>query len=137
MIEGLGLSIPGTVHSLMGSKVRKKSPLISGEMLAKRELGFGTFHSTYAYIKGAAEAAQEVSQKLDIDGFIWNYIFNCRPLAQPSHLFKQFVEKETGIPVLSLEMDMYDSRSYSAAALRTRVETFVDMLRIKKASTGR
>lgn len=53
-----------------------------------------------------------------------------------SHLLKQFVEKQTGIPVLSLEMDVYDSRTYSAAALRTRVETFADMLRARKASAG-
>lgn len=53
-----------------------------------------------------------------------------------SHLLKQFVEKETGIPILSIEMDMYDSMIYSAAALRTRVETFADMLIARKRSVA-
>lgn len=138
MIENLGLSIPGALHTLMGSKkMGGKASLISGEMLAKRELGAGTFHSTYGYIKGAAGAAQEVADKLSVDGVIWSYIFNCRPIAQSSYLLKQFIEKETRIPVLLLEMDMYDSRTYSAGALMTRVEAFADMLRCSKASTGR
>jgi benzoyl-CoA reductase/2-hydroxyglutaryl-CoA dehydratase subunit BcrC/BadD/HgdB len=49
-----------------------------------------------------------------------------------SELLKQFVEKETGVPVLSLETDLADSRSYSAEAMRTRVETFAEMLRARK-----
>jgi len=39
------------------------------------------------------------------------------------------VEKGTGLPVLSLEMDMYDSRSYSAESLKIKVEAFAEMLR--------
>jgi len=136
MIENVGLSIPGTIHSLTRAKVRDKTSFISGEILAKREMGVGTYHSNYGYIKGSAEGIEEVARELNIDGVIWNYLFNCRPIAQTSHLFKQFVEKEIGMPVLSLEMDMYESRSYSAAALRTRVETFADMLRAKKASAS-
>jgi benzoyl-CoA reductase/2-hydroxyglutaryl-CoA dehydratase subunit BcrC/BadD/HgdB len=44
------------------------------------------------------------------------------------------VEETTGIPVMSLEIDAYDSRNYSAAALRTRVEAFAEMLRARKAA---
>jgi len=78
----------------------------------------------------------EVTSELigHVDGVIWNYIFNCRPLAILSHLLKQYIEKEYGIPVLALEMDMYDSRSYSASALRTRVETFAELMRSNKAA---
>ena len=61
-------------------------------------------------------------------------MYNCRPVASTSHLLKQFVEKETGIPVLSLEFDGYDSRNYSAESMRTKVETFAEMLRARKAS---
>ena len=71
---------------------------------------------------------------MNLDGVIWNYLYNCRPIAITSHLLKQVVEKETGIPVLSLEMDMYDSRSYSAEVLRNRVQAFAEMLGAEKAS---
>jgi benzoyl-CoA reductase subunit B len=74
-----------------------------------------------------------LAKDFNVDGVIWNYLFNCRPLSQPSHLLKQFVEKGTNIPVLSLEFDFVDSRFYSAAVLKTRVETFAQMLRARKS----
>jgi benzoyl-CoA reductase/2-hydroxyglutaryl-CoA dehydratase subunit BcrC/BadD/HgdB len=51
-------------------------------------------------------------------------------------LLKEFVESETGLPVLSLETDIYDSRTYSAEALRTRVEAFAEMLLQRKERPG-
>ena len=128
MIENVGLSIPVTVHTTLASRIMKKTPFISGEELAKEQLERGPFHGSYGEIKRTAEAAQE----FDVDGVIFNYMFNCRPIAMLSHLLKQFVERETGIPVLSLEMDMYDSRTYNESALRIRVEAFAEMLRARK-----
>jgi len=71
---------------------------------------------------------------LKIDGVLWGYQYNCRPIALGSHLFKQFIEEETGVPVLSLEMDLYESRSYGVENLRTKVETFAEILKAKKAT---
>jgi hypothetical protein len=130
MIEDIGLSIPVTIHTTLASRIMKTTPFISGTNLAKEQLERGPFYGSFGEIKRAAEAAQSFS----VDGVIFNYLFNCRPIAMLSHLLKDYVESETGIPVLSLEMDMYDSRAYSAGALRTRVETFADMLRVRKAS---
>ncbi len=118
MIENSGLSIPVNVYVVLASKTFQNTPIISGEIMAEEEMARGSFHSTYGLIKRAAEAAQE----FNADGFIWNYMYNCRPVASTSHLLKQFVEKETGIPVLSLEFDGYDSRNYSAESMRTKVE---------------
>lgn len=127
MIENSGLSIPITFFGF-SEKVRKVTPFISGKILAEAELERGNFHSNYSNVKRAARAAQYAN----VDGVIWNYLFNCRPLSQVSYLLKQFVERETGIPVLLLESDLADSRTYSAGALRTRVETFGEMLRTRK-----
>lgn len=127
MEQDAGLSIPVTIHTTLASRIMKTTPFISGKNLAKEQLERGPFYGSFGEIKRAAEAAQA----FDVDGVIFNYLFNCRPIAMLSHLLKQFVEKETGLPVLSLEMDMYDSRNYSAAALRTRVEAFADMLRVR------
>jgi benzoyl-CoA reductase/2-hydroxyglutaryl-CoA dehydratase subunit BcrC/BadD/HgdB len=51
-----------------------------------------------------------------------------------SKLTKQYLEKETGLPVLLLDMDLYDNRNYSAAAVQTRLEAFSEMLRARKAA---
>ena len=112
------------------AKFRKTPPIISGDIVAQAEMEVGIFDGSYGFIKRIAEAIQES----DIDGFIWNYLFNCHPLTLMSHLLKQFVEKETGIPVLSLESDLVDNRTYSTEAQRTKVETFAEMLRARKAS---
>jgi benzoyl-CoA reductase/2-hydroxyglutaryl-CoA dehydratase subunit BcrC/BadD/HgdB len=47
---------------------------------------------------------------------------------------KKAIEKELGVPVLVLEGDCYDTRNYSASQLRTRVETFAELLRSAKAA---
>jgi len=48
-------------------------------------------------------------------------------------MVKKWVEENAGVPTLSLEMDPYDSRNYSAETLRGRVEAFAEMLRDRKA----
>ena len=101
------------------------------EVKAEIEMKVGIYHSTYAL----AQRWAEVVEDFNLDGSIWGYQFNCRPLAQPSHLLPRLVEEKTGKPTLSLEMDYYDSRSYSAASMRTRVETFAEMLRARKVSS--
>ena len=49
-------------------------------------------------------------------------------------MIKKSIESDLGIPVLALEGDLYDTRDYSAQQLRTRVETFAEMLKAKKAA---
>ena len=131
MVEDCGIAVPTTITIFLSSaKVGKPVSFISGKELAELEMERGIYHGTYGLIKRCAEAAQETK----VDGVIFNYLIDCRVLGQPSHLLKQFVEKETGVPVLALEMELADSRTYSAETLRTKVETFADMLRARKAS---
>ena len=46
-------------------------------------------------------------------------------------MVKNEIETKLGIPVLTLEYDMYDTRDFSAESFRTRIETFAEMLRIR------
>ena len=130
MIEGCGLSIPQTYLAAIMSKYRRSTPLVSGEILAREELARGSFHGNCGVVTRVAEIIRETK----VDGIIWNYLYNCRPISQPVYLLKHFVERETGVPVLALESDLADSRTYSAETLRTRVETFAEMLRLRKAA---
>jgi benzoyl-CoA reductase/2-hydroxyglutaryl-CoA dehydratase subunit BcrC/BadD/HgdB len=130
MIEKTGLSVPVSILDLVSAKFKKSPSIISGELIAKAEMELGMFDGSYGFIKRVAETIKES----DLDGFIWNYLYNCRPLTQMSHMMKRFVEKEAGIPVLSLESDLVDNRTYSAESQRIKVETFAEMLRARKAS---
>ena len=130
MMEKSGLSVPMSILDSVSSKHKKSPAFISGELIAQTEMELGIFDGSYGFIKRIAETIQDS----DIDGFIWNYLYNCHPLTQMSHLLKQFVEKETGVSILSLESDLVDNRTYSAESQRIKVETFAEMLRARKAS---
>jgi len=132
MVENVGLALCATVYSSPVPK-RRGEPIsynTLGEEIADREMRIGNYYSSYGIVQRCATAIRA----LNVDGLIFNYLFNCRPLAQPSHFLKKWVEGNLGIPVLALEFDLADSRTYSAGALRTRVETFAEILRAKKAS---
>jgi benzoyl-CoA reductase/2-hydroxyglutaryl-CoA dehydratase subunit BcrC/BadD/HgdB len=130
MIENTGLAVAASFVTVPPAKRDPSLKFNSiGEELAEAGLRTGAYHSTFGFAKRFAEAARD----LKMDGVIWGYQYNCRPMALGSHLFKQLIEEETGIPTLSLEMDLYESRSYGEEALRTKVETFSEILKSKKA----
>ncbi len=130
LLEDVGLAVSNqTLMSPLRVKSWESDQPTLGEQRAEIEMRVGFYHGNFGTIKRWAE----VTEDLRVDGFIWNYLFNCRPVASTSHLLKQYVESETGTPVLSLEMDIYDSRYYTPSSMRTRIETFADILRMRKA----
>jgi benzoyl-CoA reductase/2-hydroxyglutaryl-CoA dehydratase subunit BcrC/BadD/HgdB len=131
MMEKAGLA-PAASFVTVPPPKRDKSVTFDtlGEALAEAAMRGGAYHSTFGFAKRFEEAAVG----LNMDGVIWGYQYSCRPMALASHLFKQWIEERTGIPTLVLEMDLYESRSYGAEALRTKVETFAEMLRARNAA---
>ena len=131
MMEKAGLALAA---SFVTVPAEKRDPSLRfdnlGEELAEAAMRGGAYHSTYGFAKRFAQAAKA----LNMDGVIWGYAYNCRPMAIGSHLFQQVIEEEAGVPTLSLEMDLYESRNYSAESLRTRIEAFAEMLRTRKAA---
>jgi benzoyl-CoA reductase/2-hydroxyglutaryl-CoA dehydratase subunit BcrC/BadD/HgdB len=133
MMEKAGLAVAASIVTVPPPKRDRTLTFNTiGEELAEAAMRGGAFHSTYGFAKRFADAAKT----LKMDGVVWGYQYNCRPMALGSHLFKQVIEEETGVPTLSLEMDIYESRNYSAEALRTRVEAFAEMLRARTAASG-
>jgi benzoyl-CoA reductase/2-hydroxyglutaryl-CoA dehydratase subunit BcrC/BadD/HgdB len=126
MMEDVGLAVAASFVTVPPPK-RDKSfqPASIGQALAEAGMRGGAYHSTYGFAMRWVDAVRA----LNMDGVIWGYQYNCRPLSIGSHLVKQMIEKETGVPTLSLEMDYYETRNYSAEALRTRVEAFAEMLK--------
>jgi hypothetical protein len=133
LVEDVGLAVPLTfVLAWVGGPpvICKGTYATPGEIIADYEMAAGLFHGTDSIVKRFEMAANVMK----LDGFIVNYMYNCRPAATSCHVAKKYLEEITGLPVLSLEQDNYDSRAYSAASMRTKVETFADMLKAKKAS---
>jgi benzoyl-CoA reductase/2-hydroxyglutaryl-CoA dehydratase subunit BcrC/BadD/HgdB len=128
MIENTGLSIPYTSLAATMSKYYKVASSVRGSELAEQEMARGTFHSVYGFVK----RMEETMRTTKVEGLIWNYVLHCRPMSLPSHLMKQVIEKETGIPVLAIEFDLVDNRTINANSLRTKVETFAEILRARR-----
>jgi len=76
---------------------------------------------------------ETVARKYNVDGIILMYAFACRPWAIAPLMAKRELQKRLDIPVLVVEGDSWDSRNYSAGQLRTRVESFAEVLKMKKA----
>ena len=128
MMEDAGLAVR-IIPSRLALSAEEPTPQSTlGEEIADRQLKLGAYHSSFGVVKIIENAVRT----LGVDGLIWNYIYNCRPMALTSHFLKKWVEEKTGVPTLALEMDIYDSRSYNTGILRTKVEAFAEMLRARK-----
>ena len=86
-------------------------------------------HSTQAFIW----KIEECIKHFNLDGLFWDYGYPCRPTCGHAFMVKKLVEEDLGVPVLLLESEQIDSRDTPIGALRTRVEAFAEMLRIRKA----
>ena len=129
MIENTGLAIPATLISVPPPKAKFETKYTTlGEIIAEREMRLGAFHSGFGFTKRWAE----IIEACNVDGAIYNYQFSCRPIASMAHYLKKWSDENTNIPTLSIEADVCDSRTHNASALRTRVETFAQMLRERK-----
>ena len=83
---------------------------------------------------GFVYAAKHVCKSTNAEALVYFYHYSCRATAISPFIAKKAVEEELNIPVLMLEGDSFDTRDYSAEALRTRVEAFAEMLRMRKAA---
>ncbi len=131
LIEGSGIAVPVTFLTYDAPLVGFQSsyPTI-GEKRAELELWKGLFHSTSGFLHWVKQGCRD----WNLDGVIWTWANHCRPWVLSAFTFKKAIEEELGIPVLSLELDWWDNRTYSAEAMRTRIETFAQLLNARKAS---
>ncbi len=134
LIEEAGMAVPLTMVMLPPVRPPEPYPYPTlGEKRAEQAMFTGAYHSTYGWIKRNIDSLKLV----DLDGVIYSYPFSCRPIVCTSKLTKLEIEKETGLPTLLLELDIYDKRNYSIASLRTRLEAFAEMLKAKKAQVNK
>jgi benzoyl-CoA reductase/2-hydroxyglutaryl-CoA dehydratase subunit BcrC/BadD/HgdB len=131
LVEDVGLAVPLTMvlSSVSGPKFEPEQTYTTpGETIANYELATGNVHGT----DGMLRLFESGAKVMKLDGYIAQYLYNCRPASLGSHIQKKYLEEKTGLPVLSLEIDDFDSRAYSADSLRTKVETFAEILKAKK-----
>lgn len=134
MIEQAGLAIPLTEASY-SPKARRTLPEAgdSAGTWARRML---VINYSMVYVD-RIQRLIEACQTWDIDGILFNNHHSCRVGGTEALMLKKAVKDRLGLPMLVLDWEQFDGRYYSAAQLRTRIESFADMLRMNKAGRGR
>jgi hypothetical protein len=91
--------------------------------------GRGANYSSLAYILQLREA----TRLWNVEGMVFFYHYSCRQYSIFPIKAKEIIENELGIPVLLLEGDYCDFRSHNVQQMRTRLETFAEMVKSSHA----
>jgi hypothetical protein len=96
-------------------------------------LGRGANYSSLAYINGMMDTVRASN----VDGVIFFRHYSCRQYSIFPIKAKAMIEEELGIRVLLLEGDYCDFRSYNTQNMRTKLETFAEIVKAENAAKGR
>jgi benzoyl-CoA reductase/2-hydroxyglutaryl-CoA dehydratase subunit BcrC/BadD/HgdB len=80
--------------------------------------------------------AEQISEKLEthkFDGMVFGLMDFDRWLGSSHRLLARMVEERTKLPVFYIEGDNWDDRDYSEEALRTRIESICEIMKMRKA----
>jgi benzoyl-CoA reductase/2-hydroxyglutaryl-CoA dehydratase subunit BcrC/BadD/HgdB len=126
LIEKSGLAIYGT-STIPTPSASGRSSYTSlweqiAETLMKRR---GGQYSSWAYII----QLKELAQLSHVKGFIFWTHYSCRQYSIFPLKAKEIIEAELNIPVLLLEGDYCDFRSYTTEQMSTKIETFAEMVK--------
>ncbi len=93
----------------------------------------GANYSSLAYINQLKESISQAH----VDGIIFFRHYSCRQYSIFPIKAKEVIEKELGVRVLLLEGDYCDFRSYNTQQMRTKLETFAEIVKADRAAKER
>ncbi|MBW1769112.1 MAG: 2-hydroxyacyl-CoA dehydratase [Deltaproteobacteria bacterium] len=85
-------------------------------------------------ILGSIEYWKSLPEDWDLDGILLFFQYSCRPWAIPPVMAKKGLQEALDIPVLVMEADPFDTRNYSVGQLKTRIESFAEVVKMHKVS---
>lgn len=74
------------------------------------------------------ERIKPLIKLFDVDGMVMHSNRSCKPYSLGQYDLARMVREDMGIPVVIIEADMVDSRSYTQAQIHTRIEAFLESL---------
>jgi bcr-type benzoyl-CoA reductase subunit B len=84
---------------------------------------------------GVDEMARQVMEMIDkygADGLVMHSNRSCKPYSLGQYDIQRIIRERKGIPMLMIEADMVDERSFSEGQIETRIEAFIELLKEKK-----
>jgi len=80
-----------------------------------------------------AQVLAEVMETYNCDGMLLGFFDFDRWLGSDNRLVAKIVEEKTKLPTFYIEGDSWDDRDYSQEALKTRIETICQIIKMRKA----
>ena len=97
-----------------------------------RDLSKMIINNPYNYnLERRIEYFKDVIEKYSLNGVILHANMSCRPSCTGMIDLKNAIQQECSIPVLMIDCDMTDPRAYAEGAMRTRMESFVELMEAK------
>lgn len=84
-------------------------------------------HFSYGHIKHRIETIKSLAREYEVDGVIHFSHWGCRQSCGGLRIIREELMEE-GLPLLELDGDCVDERSFSPGQTRTRVDGFLEML---------
>ena len=89
--------------------------------------------STAVNIGYKADIMCEKIETYGVDGMVFGFLDFDRWLGSDNRLLAKIVGDRTKLPVFYIEGDLWDDRDYSPEALRTRIESICEIVKMRKA----
>jgi benzoyl-CoA reductase/2-hydroxyglutaryl-CoA dehydratase subunit BcrC/BadD/HgdB len=130
IFEENGVGIPLSEFFIM-SKKQLQPPSFEDPYLAAAEGWLRT-----SGMVNPGYQAEQICEKMEthkFDGMVFGLMDFDRWLGSSHRLLTRMVEEKTKLPVFYIEGDNWDDRDYSPEALRTRIESICEIMKIRKA----
>jgi len=127
--SGVGLTY---MEALMPSKKQLEPPRFEDPFMAAAETWL-----KQSFVVNVGYKAQIMCEKIKtygVDGMIFGFMDFDRWLGSDNRLLAKMVEEETRVPVFYIEGDLWEDRDYSPEALKTRIETICEIVKMRKVS---
>jgi bcr-type benzoyl-CoA reductase subunit B len=79
-----------------------------------------------------AETITEMVDAYEVDGLVMHSNRSCKPYSFGQYDIQNMVSSRKDLPVLMIEADMVDERSFSESQIANRIDAFMEMLKAKK-----
>jgi len=94
-----------------------------------------TYAAPFIHQEAGRRAAHvaAMAARFGVDGMVMHANRSCKPFSLSQGFLREEFTRATGLPVLTLEGDMADPRSWAEAAVKERMDAFLEMLEARRS----
>jgi hypothetical protein len=129
LFEGNGVGLT-YIEALMPSKRQLEPYRFQDPYMAAAETWL-----RFSYAVNIGYKANVMCEKVEtygVDGLVFGFMDFDRWLGSDNRLLAKMISERTKVPIFYIEGDLFDDRDYSPEALRTRIESICEIVKMRK-----